>query len=79
MKKWFIMNSSLCGGHVGIADPGYSEGGADADFDGDGCKDYCRVVGDLGVYRLWCTSSYGPNAGKTFDTGPGIDPGFKNG
>lgn len=62
-----------------VPDPGYPEGRATVDFDGDKCADLCRVVGDRGAYRLFCTSGNGPHAGTTFDTGPGIDPGYKNG
>jgi hypothetical protein len=68
-----------CGPHRNITDLGYEGTRAEVDFDGDGCADFCRVVGDPGTYRLWCTSSNGANAGKTFDSGPGIDPGWPSG
>lgn len=58
--------AKLCGPHSDISNPGYPAGRADADVDGDGCLDYCRVVGNNpSDAAIWCTVSYGPLKGQT--------------
>ncbi len=71
----------VCGPDAAPSDPGYEAGRAHDDFDGDGCADFCRVVGIApNNERVSCLISHGPLAvrevlsgnvedGKPFDWG----------
>jgi hypothetical protein len=58
----------------GVIDPGYDNGRAWVDVNGDGKADYCRVVG-LGSKSVQCTLTTGSGFGQTFTSGA-IDPGY---
>ena len=58
----------------GPIDPGYVPGRAWADVTGDKRADYCRVVGDVGQYRVECLVSTGAGFGSELLSGV-VDPG----
>jgi hypothetical protein len=61
----------------GVIDPGYDNGRAWVDVNGDGKADYCRKVG-LGPNSIQCTLSNGTTFGNTFAS-PAMDTGYKGG
>jgi hypothetical protein len=76
-----VSSAKLCGPHSGISDTGYPDGRADADVDGDGCFDYCRVVGNnASDAAIWCTISYGQLKGQTIKSSEHpFDWGYREG
>lgn len=78
-----VSSAKSCGPPVNIT-PGWSEGRAEVDFDGDGCFDYCRIEGpdDATKSEAVCTISYGPHKGtvvSSITTETSFDWGWKNG
>jgi hypothetical protein len=65
-------------GSMGVSAPddlGYPDGRQWADVNGDGIGDYCRIVGDPGTYRAWCTLGTSSGLSSTTLQSGYLDPG----
>ncbi len=60
----------------GAADPGYPQGRAWVDFNGDGKVDYCRVTGVANDQHVQCTLSTGGGFGSVVSS-PALDWGYE--
>jgi hypothetical protein len=59
----------------GLIDPGYKEGRAWVDWNGDGKADYARIVGVPGHYKIKITFSNGRSFGQEIMS-EDLDPGY---